>query len=71
MLTLSDICCSPSDIYFQSEMEFTGFEYCVKIDETQCHEPLVIKAGNVVDILKTNMQHSHLKRLSEVFKVCL
>ena len=52
-------------------MEFTGFEYCVKIDETRCHEPLVIKAGNVVDILKTNTQHSHLKRLSEVFKVCL
>jgi len=36
-----------------------GFEYCMKIDETWCHEPLVIKASNVIDILKTNTQYSH------------
>jgi len=59
MPTLSDICHSPSDVYFQPETEFTGFEYHMKIDETWCHEPLVIKAGRVMDILKTNMQHSH------------
>jgi hypothetical protein len=55
--TLSDLCRSPSDIYFQQEMEFTGFDYRVRIDETRCHEPLTIKAGNVVDILKTNTRH--------------
>jgi len=38
--------------------KFMGFEYRVKIDEDWCHKPLVIKAGNVVDILKTNMQYS-------------
>ena len=58
MPTLSNICCSPSDVYFRPETEFTGFEYRVKKDKTQCHEPLVIKAGNVVDILRTNMQYS-------------
>jgi len=56
--TLSDICRSPSDIYFRPETEFTGFEYRVKIDEDRCHKPLVIKAGNVIDILKTNTQYS-------------
>jgi len=55
MPTLSDICHSPSNVYFWPEMEFTGFKYCVKIDETWCHEPLVIKAGNVIDILKTHL----------------
>ena len=56
--TLSDICRSPSDIYFRPETEFTGFEYRVKIDEDRCHKPLDIKAGNVIDILKTNTQYS-------------
>ena len=56
--TLSDICRSPSDIYFRPETEFTGFEYRVKIDEDRCHKPLVVKAGNVIDILKTNTQYS-------------
>jgi len=56
--TLSDICRSPSDVYFRPETEFTGFKYRVKIDEDRCHKPLVIKAGNVVDILKTNTQYS-------------
>jgi len=58
MPTLSDICRSPSDVYFRPETEFMGFKYRVKIDENRCHEPLVIKAGNVIDILKTNMQYS-------------
>ena len=56
--TLSDILRAPSDIYFRPEMEFTGFDYRVKIDENRCHEPLIVKAGDSVDILRTNMQHS-------------
>ena len=52
--TLSEICRSPSDIYFRTETEFTGFDYRVKIDESRCHKPLVIKTGDIVDILKVN-----------------
>jgi len=57
-LTLSDILRAPSDIYFCSEMEFTRFDYQVKTDENRCHKLLIIKAGNSVDILRTNTQHS-------------
>ncbi len=57
MPTLSDLCHSPSDIYFQPEMEFTGFDYRIKIDKSRCPEPLVIKSGDIVNILNTNMQH--------------
>ena len=56
--TLSDICRSPSDTYFQHDMEFTGFDYCVQIDENRCHEPLVIKTSDIVNILNTNTQQS-------------
>ena len=56
--TLSDICRSPSDTYFQHETEFTGFDYRVQIDESRCHEPLVIKTGDIVNILNTNTQQS-------------
>jgi len=56
--TLSDICRSPSNTYFQHETEFTGFDYCVQRDESQCHEPLVIKTGDIINILNTNTQQS-------------
>jgi len=57
--TLSDICHSPSDTYFQHETtEFTRFDYCVQIDENWCHKPLVIKTGDIVNIFNTNTQQS-------------
>ena len=59
MLTLSEICSSPSDVYFRTETEFMEFDYCVKIDESQCHKPLVIKSGDIVNILKINKRDGH------------
>ena len=44
--------------YFHPENEFTGINYRVIFDETRTHEPVYIKSGDSVDILRTNMYYA-------------
>jgi len=62
MPTLSNIRRSPSDVYLRPETSSRDSNIVWTSAKKPLipilYEPLVIKAGNVMDILKTNMQYS-------------